>query len=504
MRDFMDTLRASGIATGGPSALSQSDKQRFANDCDFRVTQMERFFGLRQKTPVRVYLFRSAAEKRALIGAADTNIAKPWRHEIYVQLEGFPHPLLAHEIAHVVIGNGGVGPFSIAASMFGLWPNPGLIEGMAMAADFRPHADLTPHQWAKAAVDNQQAPALSRLFGANFFGHTQGLAYTLAGSFLHFVYEEHGNAALRHLYRGEDFEEALGQSLQGAERAWKKYLQTVELPKEAAALARQRFDRHSVLSAMCPHHMAAMQHAASGAMQAGDFAEAIAQCNNALSFDEQQSSFVATRTIAQAKAGRLEAAQEGLARLQAIAAAPLVAKTKQAIADALAESRDFSEADRMYAELETAPQTQGSLRQLQVKRLALRGSERQRTLLLDLLIDRPGVDHDPGFAVHIARELRGQRSDGLPHYLEARQLYFHEHYELAAMLFTKALALGLPSEEMHSEALRLQALCILAAGHVRSAKQRYQLLATQGSAASRWEAQDFLARIAFLTANVAK
>lgn len=34
MRDFLDTLRASGIDTGGPSALSQSDRQQFANQLD--------------------------------------------------------------------------------------------------------------------------------------------------------------------------------------------------------------------------------------------------------------------------------------------------------------------------------------------------------------------------------------------------------------------------------------------------------------------------------------
>jgi uncharacterized protein YaiI (UPF0178 family) len=34
MRDFMDTLRASGINTGGPVALSRSDRQRFANQLD--------------------------------------------------------------------------------------------------------------------------------------------------------------------------------------------------------------------------------------------------------------------------------------------------------------------------------------------------------------------------------------------------------------------------------------------------------------------------------------
>jgi len=34
MRDFMDTLRASGIDTGGPPALSQADRRAFANQLD--------------------------------------------------------------------------------------------------------------------------------------------------------------------------------------------------------------------------------------------------------------------------------------------------------------------------------------------------------------------------------------------------------------------------------------------------------------------------------------
>jgi uncharacterized protein YaiI (UPF0178 family) len=39
MRDFMDTLRASGIDTGGPSALSQSDRKAFANHLDKFLTK---------------------------------------------------------------------------------------------------------------------------------------------------------------------------------------------------------------------------------------------------------------------------------------------------------------------------------------------------------------------------------------------------------------------------------------------------------------------------------
>lgn len=34
MRDFLDTMRSSGVETGGPPALSQSDRQAFANHLD--------------------------------------------------------------------------------------------------------------------------------------------------------------------------------------------------------------------------------------------------------------------------------------------------------------------------------------------------------------------------------------------------------------------------------------------------------------------------------------
>ena len=39
MRDFMDTLRSSGIDTGGPPALSQADRQAFANHLDTCLTR---------------------------------------------------------------------------------------------------------------------------------------------------------------------------------------------------------------------------------------------------------------------------------------------------------------------------------------------------------------------------------------------------------------------------------------------------------------------------------
>ena len=42
MRDFMDTMRASGVNTGGPPALNQADRQAFANQLDRLLAQSHR------------------------------------------------------------------------------------------------------------------------------------------------------------------------------------------------------------------------------------------------------------------------------------------------------------------------------------------------------------------------------------------------------------------------------------------------------------------------------
>ncbi len=42
MRDFMETLRASGIQSGGPPPLHQRDRQAFANALDRLLTQQQR------------------------------------------------------------------------------------------------------------------------------------------------------------------------------------------------------------------------------------------------------------------------------------------------------------------------------------------------------------------------------------------------------------------------------------------------------------------------------
>jgi hypothetical protein len=42
MRDFMETLRNSGVQTGGPGAMNHADRQTFANKLDQWIAKQQR------------------------------------------------------------------------------------------------------------------------------------------------------------------------------------------------------------------------------------------------------------------------------------------------------------------------------------------------------------------------------------------------------------------------------------------------------------------------------
>jgi hypothetical protein len=140
------------------------------------------------------------------------------------------------------------------------------------------------------------------------------------------------------------------------------------------------------------------------------------------------------------------------------AGATLIAATKHAMADEAVRRGNLEEGRALYRSLLDARTDRDSIRLLQVKSLALDAGARERALLLALLVGEPNRSADGAYAVHLTRELRTERPDGLPHYLEARQLLFQERYEHAAELLATSRNLGLPSEELRAEAVRTEAL----------------------------------------------
>src|SRR6185503_14890295 len=128
----------------------EKDIELIARDHEFRYHQVVSQIGMAPEGKLVSYYFADTEQKARWFGARNVEMAKPWRHEIYLDHRSFPHSSLRHEIAHAVAASFGDRFFGVATrDVFKF--NPGLIEGLAVALDW-PGTDgpLTPHESVRA------------------------------------------------------------------------------------------------------------------------------------------------------------------------------------------------------------------------------------------------------------------------------------------------------------------------------------------------------------------
>jgi tetratricopeptide (TPR) repeat protein len=245
-----------------PSERSRAEVERLARDLEYRYAQDSAFLGVAEDERIDAYFYRSAEEKQRWVGAANTDFAKPWLHAFHLQFEGFPDRVAKHELAHVLAGKLGAGPFEVSGGS--LFPNAGLIEGLAEAAD-NAADELTLDQWAHAMRQLGLAPDLRSLFSAaGFWAQEQARAYTLAGSFLRFIDQTYGQKALQVLYHSGNFVGATGRSLDVLVSDWEAHVDQAPLDERALHLARLRFSGASLFQQACARETAQLRDQAVG------------------------------------------------------------------------------------------------------------------------------------------------------------------------------------------------------------------------------------------------
>ena len=475
-----------------PRELTSESVQRFVDDCDFRVVRAEQALGVQQRTPVHAFFYRNAEEKRRWMGAGRTYIAKPWRTEVHLQLREWPHGVLAHEVVHVVAGNAARGPFDVSGTLGGWVPNPGLIEGVAVAVEWPEHDGMNPHQLSLAMKQLDQLPELDRVMGLGFLALPARRAYTAAGSFVRWVLDTRGAETLRRVHR-EGSLDALG-SVADLERAWHSFLDGLELPEGALALTELRFHRASIFASTCPHAVARLHQDLALDLASGDDLEAIATCDEILDIEPGDLSALVSKPGALARRGRLEAAEAALERLDG-APPPLVARARESIADAHWLRGNERRALEIYEALLEVPQSDDEARAREVKTLALRERGPQSRLVRDLLVGPNGRSVSSTIAVHLAREIDRFRPDGLGRYLEARQLMGQERFDLALVPIQDARRLGLPTERIQDEALRMEGMIRFANGDLDGAETVFRDALERPRLIN--QAQEWLDRIAY-------
>jgi hypothetical protein len=478
-----------------------------AVDFELRWRQLERLFGAAPAAPVHAFLFDSAGQKRALMGAAHTMVAKPWRREVYLQHEGWPAQTLMHELAHVFAGR--FGDPLLAISRRGLDVNVGLIEGVAVAASWAGQP-LTPHQVVKVLRDAKLVDerTLDQVMGPRFFGLNAGQAYNVAGSFCRFLLDTFGAAKLEQLYRNAGSDEAYRRTydLEFAElrRQWLAMVDEQSVPQSEVALALDRLRHPSVFGKPCAHALALARQAAHQAAQSGDRARALLLFNQLCADDPRDvDGLVDALDATVAADARPEArafAQRLLARadLNGI----LRAHAESALGDLALLDGAAIEARDHYQRALMLPADEAQSRLLTVKRLvASWPAGPSRTAIAQLLV-APASERDSSVDLMSLRGLCDADPDrALYRYLLAKQLFARGRFADIVALYTTTPRPSepLPDARFDREETRVLAVSRFRAGDVTEARALFDRLAHDPEAGEgpRLDAADWVARCDF-------
>jgi hypothetical protein len=439
-----------------PDSLLAEQASLLVRDCEQELAADEERLGAHLEGRVTAFVFRDANEKRRLMGAAETSIAKPWRREVYVQMAAYPHPILGHEVAHVVAGSFGRGPFRIAGALAGLWPNPGLIEGVAVAAS--PDEDeLTGAQWARAMLDLGILPSMKNLFSLGFLGENASKSYTTAGAFVGWVLGRWGAPVVRSWYGGGSLEQLTGEgwpSLEGDFHAW---LRSLAMPPQASAYAKARFERPSVWARRCPHVVDALDRDADRCRDEHRYARAVALYDQALALDPHDWHAFLSRAKVETYPLDNARGREDVGRLVRDRDAPRTwrDRAQEALADDDLARGDATKAEEQYRALAATVLDEDVARTLEVKALAA-ASPRAREAIVDLLLGR----RDAWIGALSLGEWAGETREPLAEYLVGKNLAVHEDYARAATWLDRVSAA--PTPRVERELLRERAVCACA------------------------------------------
>ena len=296
-----------------PEGKPVDEVNRWIRDLEFRYHQLEAFFGGAPQARIRVYLYRSPEMKKALVGAAQTQFAKPWRREIHLNDLPFPHPSLKHELAHVMSAPFGAWPFRVT-TRFGIWPVMGVIEGIAVAAE-NPVREFTLHEWAAAMRRKKLAPDVRSLFRlTSFYANPGPRAYTVAGSFIRYLNDTYGTEKLEVLYRHGDFAAAYQRPLDALARGWEGFVDAIPLEPTAVDEAFARFRRPSLFARPCAREVAELAEQAALVLEQ-DPAGALKRYRRCSSIEPNEPAFQLGAASTLQRLGRFEEARALLSAL---------------------------------------------------------------------------------------------------------------------------------------------------------------------------------------------
>jgi hypothetical protein len=248
------------------TSTSSDDLHSLIDEHEFRLHQVLDAFALHHTDHISTYIYPSSASKRRLIGAGETELAKPWSNEVHITRSSV-EAALKHELVHVVAA-----PFGIRVLHASL--SPGLTEGLAMAVDgFWGYRTLSGYAAAIRAAGI--APPIRGLMNASgFMTNSSATSYVLSGAFCRYLIDRYGMRPLLQVYNSGEFEAAYNMTLDSLIAGWQRSLDSVAVSEGDKQCVDVMFRRPPIFGKICARVHARRLRAAWVSLQEHRYSEA--------------------------------------------------------------------------------------------------------------------------------------------------------------------------------------------------------------------------------------
>lgn len=432
-------------------------------------------------TRIASYIYAHADQKKRLMGARHTSMERPGSDEMHLNNAAFPHPVLKHELVHVVSA-------AFGNALYGGSYWIGFHEGLAEAVDWQ-DAPMNPHEWSRAMRELGLAPPLENLLSmTGFWTAASSRSYTLCGSFVRFLIERYGLPAFKKAFPTGAVEEAYGRKPADLIAEWEAFVDGIQLREDQLRIARQRFIRPAIFRRHCPHEVAALIDRAWQAYNAQRYSDAVRDFDRVLELEPENPSALRGLLYGTYRLADYERSESAALLIERPdQTVGLLADAHLVRGDTAWKTGRLDDARRSYGAVAVLHASEDMSRAASI-RMEVLDREPIRDTIMAYLTAASG-HWRLILSVRDAGDLAPDYGAG--HYLIGRWLFLSGSYEQALAYLAKADAIGLPGELVRQENLRLEAMAhFYLEDYENSAETFERLAALTGSigVARTWEA----------------
>lgn len=411
-----------------------------AQEHEMRLSQLEKMYHIKWNTKIDSYIFKSSKQKKQLMGAGNTLLAKPWLREIYINYSSeFPHSHLKHELSHVIASKFS-NRFLNIPMKFGIIPQMGIVEGFAVSSEDE-KGELTLFEQMAILKKINKFPPLEKMVSfEDFWSYNSYFAYKTVGGFLKFLRIKYGIEKLKILYEKESFKLAYNKNILQLKSEYLKFLENIKIDDKYITKIKSNFSQKSVFKRVCPHDIIEIKEHTNYLIENKNFNTAIKYGEKLLKlepFNINHKLFLAKLSI---KYKKYQKALSYLKKIDKKLTTTSIIISKLYEADILWHLNKQQEALKLYQNLIKEDISTSLFREIYIKINALKNKNIEK-MIKNYLLEKKSIG---SYTYYFHNLELNQKSYNIVNYLYGRYYYNYKNYK-QALFFLNRVTTPLPA-----------------------------------------------------------